>query len=264
MAPLPPLPVPNPFLLPKDEILPRASDSDVAMRILVDGGLVGSMEFLKVKYQSQTVVGRVVSINEKRDVPRNEMNQRYGRPKDKHLLIQFYRPPPPRTRRPHHIQYEFIPDTLEEVVETEELCWVPASSVVTIAFVFHQDDVQARKYTPQGMVDTYFIRSVLKCNKDGTELNKRSSPLSSTDFQPFYNPHPKSGLVSFSHRVYCFIETSKEEVTRSMLGGGNWDGVTKSVTLRGVGEDMFRHCKSKMRHASPKCPEWNPNSKSVS
>ena len=120
MAPQPPLPVPNPFLLAKNDILLRASDGDVAMRTLVDGGLVGSMEFLKVKYKSQTVVGMVVSIKEKEDVPREEMSQRYGRPKDKYLLIQFYQPPPPRTRRPHHIQYEFIPGTLEEVVEAVE------------------------------------------------------------------------------------------------------------------------------------------------
>ena len=69
-----------------------------------------------------------------------------------------------------------------------------------------------------------------------------SSDLTSStkirDFESFANPHP--GMIdTFSSRVWNFICTSQEEVSKALRAGGKWDRRTKSVTLKGIGIEAF-------------------------
>ena len=72
------------FVLTKNQIHERCKSCSVNSSIHLDGGLVGSMEFVQVKapYHDTSFLGRIVKIKGKRDIPKRELITKaktYGR-----------------------------------------------------------------------------------------------------------------------------------------------------------------------------------------
>ncbi|MEM7375854.1 MAG: hypothetical protein AAF587_45110, partial [Bacteroidota bacterium] len=160
----------------KEQIIRRAEDSKATNRILLDGGLVGSLEFVRYRpYQERDqLVGRIVEILDKRDVPKKELQlfpkaKKMGTQKDKFVLLQLFEKPPAGTRRPNPREYSNIPDSLNEVIDTCKLEWIPAQYVDTVAFVFHQEQIQKGSLPVHGMMDVFFVRNQINCHYKNSE-----------------------------------------------------------------------------------------------
>ena len=83
------------FVLSKNQVLKRCKACSVHSRIYLDGGLVGSMEFVRVKapYHDNSFLGRIVEIKEKRDTPKRELITKaktHGRFRDNFVLLQRF------------------------------------------------------------------------------------------------------------------------------------------------------------------------------
>ena len=252
------------FVLTKNQIHERCKACSVNSRIYLDGGLVGSMEFVRVKapYHDYSFLGRIVEIKEKRDIPKRELITKaktHGRLRDNFVLLQRFDWAEPTMRRPDPIDYGNIPDTLVEVIETCKAEWVHSKHVVTLSFVFHQDEVQSAKVSPQGIHDAHCVRCTMNSRKtkNGHVCSNRNSILKSKDFDGFYNPH-QGTIETHSHKIWCLVAVSNEEVSRFLGCGGKWDRRTKSVTIKGVGREAQHFLESKLSGiADPTQLNWN-------
>ena len=213
------LPTARMIILNKEKVLSRAQESQMENRISLGGGLVGSMEFVVARPNREAIVGRIISILEKRDVPKKELQAckiaKKGGQKDKLVLLQLFEKPSPTTRRPNPQEYGNIPDSLLEVIETCKLMWMEAKKIDTIAYIFHIDQVQKGTIFVHGIMDCYFIRNEIRCHykksANGLVPNNKSSKLKLKDFQSFQNPY-RDG-ESYSQRMYTLIATANEMVS---------------------------------------------------
>ena len=250
------------IILNKEKVLSRAQESQMENRISLGGGLVGSMEFVVARPDREAIVGRIISILEKRDVPKKELQAckiaKKGGQKDKLVLLQLFEKPSPTTRRPNPQECGNIPDSLLEVIESCKLMWMEAKKIDTIAYIFHIDQVQKGTIFVHGIMDCYFIRNEIRCHykksANGLVPNNKSSKLKLKDFQSFQNPY-RDG-ESYSQRMYTLIATANEMVSAALRSGGQWNGSTRSVTLKGVGEEFYQYILSKLLE-TPQFILWN-------
>lgn len=250
------------IILNKEKLLIRAEESKMENRILLGGGLIGSMEFVVARPEREPIVGRIISILEKRDVPKKELQAcriaKKGGQMEKFVLLQLFVKPVPGTRRPNPQEYRNIPDSLEEVIETCKLVWMEAQKIEGIAFIFHIDQVQKGTICVHGMMDCFFVRNLISCHykksENGLAPNKKTTKLKLKDFKPFHNPY-RDG-ESYSQRMYTHIATANEMVSAALRSGGQWNGSTRSVTLKGVGEEFYKYILSKLLE-TPQYILWN-------
>jgi hypothetical protein len=135
---------------------------------------------------------------------------------------------------PDCIRHCFLPDSLNEVADTVELEWIPASAISSPCFIFHADTIQRGLFTCRGMERFFFIRF-------HKTRNGKFIPLREKDWQPFYRNPLFPDTESYPEILWYNILTVKQEVKRAMSRGGQWDGRTVSAKILGVLPSLFSY-----------------------
>lgn len=120
-------------------------------------------------------VGQVVAIDDRRDMKKKEWiackQHIKGHYKERLVSLRRFIVLVEGKWTDAH-KYANSPDSLLEVALTCQLKWVPIASIQSLAFVFHIDAVQERKYIFGGMSNAYFIRESIDKNKVSTAVDE--------------------------------------------------------------------------------------------
>ena len=96
----------------------------------------------------------------------------------------------------------------------------------------HVDDIQSGKYKPGGISNAFAVRR----EKD------QSDELQAMDsICTFCHPH------CLSKRMWDAQVAIREECRRKMSCGGQWDGRTQHLHLKGLNREVFSHCHGIMK-----------------
>jgi hypothetical protein len=193
------------------------------------------------------LVGQIINIADYRDIPGEEIRfhdeDSSDNGKKRFVLVRLmesisYDGHQGQATKPTVEKYPCVPESLKEVRRTGLMHWIDAKSILSIAFVFHIDQVNACKYSCAGITNAFFIRQEIEDDMTITMID-------GDEFDPFDMPW---GIESYSKRMWNFISSVKEMCWRSMTSSKSvWDGRTKHVHFPGVNFECMQYLKFMMR-----------------
>jgi hypothetical protein len=232
--------------LKESEIVNRAINSNAGNCILLlnCGGLLRSGDFVRYAssdrngshgQQKGLLVGQVVAIEDLEKIPHAERRacaEVRGNEDDRMALIRLYKiAKGSSVRRPNSVDYPNIPSSLEKVIRTNNVEWIKVENILTIAFVFHLEEINKGRSNCGGMRNAFFISHKM--------VGNRRKELPVEEFEPWYCPHNQQFHDSFRNQVWTALVTLKYEVFKAMSTGGKWDGTTKSAKIAGMSASIW-------------------------
>jgi hypothetical protein len=123
---------------------------------------------------------------------------------------------------------------LKELVDSHDLEWVPATSVLNICFIFHIDSIQKGFFSCQGMNRVFYIRFEKSQARNGQLI-----PIGEKEWQPFYRDTRFPFEESHPERIWTQLISLKVEVQKMLSRGGEWNGRTATTKLIGTPSSFY-------------------------
>jgi hypothetical protein len=197
----------------------------------------------KGKHDTKLLVGQIVDIRDQGDISSSEgslISKRGKCPRTRMVFIRMRSRMEGRSvRRPDPVEYSHVSDCMKEVIETDDVEWIPTTSIVGPCFIFHIDHIQKGIVGCQGMEKVYFVR--FRKSRNGKLI-----PLSPKDWNAFYRDHRYPYEESYPERIWSTLISLKAEVQRSLCRGGEWNGRTVSSKLSGISPSFFGYLRSEL------------------
>jgi hypothetical protein len=196
------------------------------------------------RHHQHPIPCQLIDIQDFRDIKKIERQDVISKPKNSRTRMILVRHrsllDEKGVPRPKATDYCNIPDSLQEVVDTVHMEWVPATTVRGPCFIFHVDSIQRGSFMCKGMDRVFFIRYK-------RTINGKLLPLTEKDWVPFYR-HPKHPDVqNFSESLWIFLISLKQEVQKALCRGGQWDGRTSLAKIVGVHSVFFGYIKEELQ-----------------
>jgi hypothetical protein len=195
------------------------------------------------KHERTVLVGQIIDIRDLDEIMDSECpslgRRGKGLPKRWVLIRKRIRMEGMSVRRPDPVEYSNVPDSMKEIIDTDEVEWVSSLSIMSPCFIFHIDHLQKSLFGCKGMDKVYFVRF-------RQSRNKKLIPLSPKEWNSFYRDHRYPYEESYPERIWTCLITLKMEVKRSLCRGGQWNGRTISSKLSGFTSSFFGYLKAEL------------------
>jgi hypothetical protein len=146
-------------------------------------------------------------------------------------------------RKPDPVEYSNVPDNMKELIDSTEIEWIPALSVLSPCYIFHVDHIQKGLMGCKGMDKVYFVRF-------SKSRNGKLLPIAPRDWNAFYRDPRYPYVESYPERIWTTLITVKAEVQKSLCRGGEWNGRTISSKLSGIPSSFYGYLKDQLMEIS--------------
>lgn len=204
------------------------------------GGPIRGGEFVLFEGgKAATTVGRIASLEDRRDTEQEELDksqQPQGDRRQRLALLRVFNVV--ERKQLDSRKCNQVPATLKEVEMMNNCCWAPTKAIASVAFTFHVESIQAGKHECGGIDNAFTIRNE-QC-ADGT-----LAPMQEATFNPFCVCFGKAH-ESYSNRVWNGVAAAKELCFEALSGEGMWDGRNKHIHMIGANLELFQCLQRKM------------------
>jgi hypothetical protein len=115
-----------------------------------------------VKNDKKVLVGQIIDIQEQHDIKPSERSLISRSGKCSRTRMVFIRMRSRRkgrsVRQPDPVEYSHVSDCMKEVIDTDDVEWIPTLSIVGPCFIFHINHIQKGLVGCKGMDKVYFVR----------------------------------------------------------------------------------------------------------
>jgi hypothetical protein len=121
----------------------------------------GDNVLYKAKNHRKMMAGQIIDIRDEDKIPKHEFTWIAARGKKKSgrmcLIRKLIEMGSRSARRPDPTEYCNVADCIKELVDTYEVEWVPAISVLKPCFILHIDSIQKGLFNCWGIKNLYYI-----------------------------------------------------------------------------------------------------------